>query len=205
MAYVSQHDPISAEPHPRFVVQKHWARQLHYDFRLEIADRLVSWAIPKGPSLDPGVRRLAVRTADHPLSYSVFEGVIPAGQYGAGVVMVWDTGAYEPLLPAHVKPETWLDRGYLRFILHGQKLHGLWEMLRYQRSTAHQEPWLLVKLRDRFTHPGYDPESQPASALSGRSHEEIARAGETPTVAAELPAMSAGAVACTDPIPELEL
>lgn len=119
--------------------------------------------------------------------------------------MVWDTGTYEPLLPAHVKPETWLARGYLRFILHGKKLHGLWEMLRYQRSAAHQEPWLLIKLRDRYTQPGYDPESEPASALSGRSHEEIARAGETPAVAPELPVLSAGAVPCTDPILESEL
>jgi bifunctional non-homologous end joining protein LigD len=162
---------------PTFVVQKHWARQLHYDFRLEISRRLVSWAIPKGPSLDPQVRRLAIRMPDHPLSYTTFEGTIPAHEYGAGVVMVWDTGTYEPLLPVGVGIEEWLAREHLRFILHGAKLGGRWEMIRYRTAAAKDEAWLLVKLRDRFARPGFDPEALPASALTGRVREEIARTG----------------------------
>jgi len=161
--------------HPRFVVQKHWARTLHYDFRLEIAGHLVSWAVPKGPSKDPGVRRLAVRTPDHPLDYALFEGRIPEGGYGAGVVMVWDMGPYEPLLPARITPEQWLDRGYLKFILHGTKLRGLWEMVRYQKEASAKETWLWMKLRDHFAVPGYDPETEPLSARSGKTEAEIGR------------------------------
>ncbi len=161
---------------PRFVVQKHWARTLHYDFRLEIAGHLVSWAVPKGPSKDPGVRRLAVRTPDHPLDYELFEGRIPEGGYGAGVVMVWDTGTYEPLLPARISPDQWLDRGYLKFILHGTKLRGLWEMVRYRKEATAKDTWLLMKLRDQFAAPGYAPETEPLSALSGKTEAEIGRA-----------------------------
>jgi bifunctional non-homologous end joining protein LigD len=158
---------------PGFVIQKHWARTLHYDFRLEIAGRLVSWAVPKGPSKDPTVRRLAVRTPDHPLDYALFEGRIPEGSYGAGSVMIWDTGSYEPLRPAGTLPEQWLDRGFLRFILHGAKLRGLWEMIRTRTTRPSRENWLWMKLRDKFAQPGYDPESEPLSAPSGRSREEI--------------------------------
>jgi bifunctional non-homologous end joining protein LigD len=158
---------------PRFVVQKHWARTLHYDFRLEIGGRLVSWAVPKGPSRDPKSRRLSVRMPDHPLDYALFEGTIPAGEYGAGAVMIWDTGSYEALRPAHISPEHWLDRGYLKFILHGTKLRGLWEMVRYREGPHGKETWLWVKIHDRFIRPGYDPESEPLSAYSGRSGEEI--------------------------------
>jgi len=162
----------------RFVIQKHWARSLHYDFRLEIAGRLVSWAVPKGPTRDAAVKRLAVRMPDHPLDYALFEGPIPPGQYGAGLVMIWDTGEYEPLLPARVSPDHWLDRGYLRFILHGTKLHGLWELLRLRNPRTRGENWLWVKIRDRFTQPGYSPDDEPNSALSGRTAEEL-RLGES--------------------------
>ncbi len=170
-------------PLPRFVVQKHWARTLHYDFRLEMEGRLVSWAVPKGPSRDPRIRRLAVRMPDHPLDYAVFEGTIPRGEYGAGTVMIWDTGTYEPLRPAGVSPEQWLDRGFLKFILSGTKLHGLWEMVRYRAGELSKESWLWVKLRDRFSRPGYDPESEPLSALSGKTVVEIRGEGPPPVVA----------------------
>ena len=166
--------PPSEDPTaPRFVLQKHWARSLHYDFRLEIGGRLVSWAVPKGPSLDPKARRLSVRMPDHPLSYALFEGTIPKGEYGAGTVMIWDAGAYTPLRPAHVSAERWLDRGYLKFILHGIKLRGLWEMVRYRADSVAKETWLWVKIHDRFAEAGYDPDRAPLSAVSGRTVEEI--------------------------------
>lgn len=168
----------SADPHPpRFVVQKHWSRRVHYDFRLQVGERLVSWAIPKGPSLDPRARRMAIRMPDHPLDQDTFEGVIPAPQYGAGVVMIWDAGEYEPLLPARLGPEAWLERGYLKFILHGSKLRGLWELVRYPRGPRRSEAWLLVKIRDRHAQRPYDPEDQPLSVLSGWDRGEIAEAG----------------------------
>ena len=165
-----------APPSPslRFVVQQHWARSLHYDFRLEVGGRLVSWAVPKGPSRDTRVRRLCVRMPDHPLEYALFEGTIPEGEYGAGLVLIWDTGSYEPLRPTNVAVGDWLDRGYLKFILHGTKLQGLWEMVRYRPSTMAKETWLLVKIHDRHAQPGYEIESEPLSAVSGRSREAIA-------------------------------
>jgi bifunctional non-homologous end joining protein LigD len=159
-------------------VQKHWARALHYDLRLEIAGRLVSWAVPKGPTRDPSVKRLAVRMPDHPTGFALFEGSIPAGEYGAGLVMIWDTGGYEALLPSRVSPDRWVDRGYLRFILHGTKLHGLWELLRYPAAQGRGESWLWVKIRDRFAQPGYSPEDEPNSAFSGKTAEELGR-GDT--------------------------
>ena len=172
--------PLTDDPTaPRFVVQKHWARSLHYDFRLEVGGRLVSWAVPKGPSLDPRARRLSVRMPDHPLGYALFEGTIPKGAPGAGTVMIWDAGAYTPLRPAHVSEERWLDRGYLKFILHGTKLRGLWEMVRYGAGPAAKETWLWVKIHDRFAEAGYDPDRAPLSAFSGRSVDEI---GEVETV-----------------------
>jgi bifunctional non-homologous end joining protein LigD len=179
--------PTGGPPGPlarRFVVQKHWARTLHYDFRLEIAGRLVSWAVPKGPSRDPKVRRVAVRMPDHPLDYAIFEGKIPEGSYGAGVVMVWDSGTYEPLRPARVDEGRWLSRGRLRILLHGTKLRGLWEMLRYRAGPQGKETWLWVKMRDRFVVPGYDPEDEPLSAYSGRGYEAIGGLGApTPATA----------------------
>lgn len=195
----------AAEPPtlPRFVLQKHWARTLHYDFRLEIAGRLVSWAVPKGPSRDPRARRLAVRMPDHPLDYALFEGTIPRGEYGAGVVMVWDTGSYEPLRPAGVSPEQWLDRGFLRFILHGAKLHGLWEMIRYRGTPASKENWLWVKIRDRFAQPGYDPESEPLSALSGKAVAELRSEGAPPLVVSRERPLEAWSRPCAeDPFEE---
>jgi bifunctional non-homologous end joining protein LigD len=183
---------------PRFVVQKHWARTLHYDFRLEINGRLVSWAVPKGPSRDPKIRRLAIRMPDHPLDYAVFEGTIPSGEYGAGAVMVWDTGPYEPLPPARISPDQWLDQGFLKFILHGHKLRGLWEMVRYRKGAIAKESWLWVKLHDRFVEPGYDPETDPLSALSGRSLEEIRGSEGVPPPSSRERPLEAWAQPCTE-------
>jgi len=127
-----------------FVVQKHEARRLHYDFRLELDGVLLSWAVPKGPSLDPKDKRMAVRTEDHPLAYADFEGTIPAGNYGAGTVIVWDHGRWMPL----EDPHEGLRRGKLAFELQGHKLQGRWELVRMRKSDERQEAWLLFKQRD---------------------------------------------------------
>ncbi|AKQ60399.1 DNA ligase D [Bordetella hinzii] len=124
---------------PLFVVQKHAARRLHYDFRLQIGGVLASWAVPKGPSMDPGVKRLAVHVEDHPLDYAQFEGDIPAGHYGAGHVDIWDSGHWE----ARGNAARGLAQGHLRFRLHGRRLHGDWLLVR-----THGEQWLLRKVRD---------------------------------------------------------
>lgn len=149
-----------------FVVQKHAARRLHYDFRLELQGTLKSWAIPKGPSFDPKIRRMAVHTEDHPMSYANFEGVIPAGQYGAGTVIVWDRGTWEPV----EDPVQGYRKGKLKFDLHGEKLHGRWNLIRINsRADERQEPWLLIKESDEEARPAseYDvTEASPDSVLS---------------------------------------
>ena len=117
----------------RFVVQKHAARRLHYDFRLEMNGVLKSWAIPRGPSLDPAEKRLAVHVEDHPLDYGEFEGVIPEGEYGAGTVLLWDRGTWVPLDP---DPEAAYRKGLLRFTLQGEKLHGNWALVRMGGKAA---------------------------------------------------------------------
>ncbi|MES2887974.1 MAG: DNA ligase D [Pseudomonadota bacterium] len=127
-----------------FVVQKHQASRLHYDFRLELGGVLLSWAVPKGPSLDPQDKRLAVRTEDHPLSYATFEGTIPPKQYGAGTVIVWDHGTWQPV----GDPQRGLAQGKLEFTLHGHKLAGAWELVKIQKPGERQEAWLLFKKRD---------------------------------------------------------
>jgi len=133
-----------------FVVQKHAASRLHYDFRLELGGVLVSWALPKGPSLDPADKRLAVHVEDHPLSYGSFEGTIPAKQYGAGTVIVWDAGTWEPI----GEPGEGLATGKLLFKLHGQKLMGLWELVNIAKPGDKQKPWLLFKKRgDEYARP----------------------------------------------------
>ena len=132
-----------------FVIQKHAASRLHYDFRLELDGVLVSWAVPKGPSFDPADKRLAVHVEDHPLSYGSFEGTIPAKQYGAGTVIVWDKGTWEPI----GDPRKGLKQGKLAFRLHGQKMMGNWELVKIAKNAERQEPWLLFKKRDEFARP----------------------------------------------------
>lgn len=130
----------------RFVIHKHWATRLHYDFRLELNGTLKSWAVPKGPSFDPTVKRLAVQVEDHPLSYAKFEGTIPKNQYGAGKVIIWDEGNWIPL----VDPEKAYKDGNLKFQLCGEKLVGHWALVRIKGNGDKQQPWLLVKEKDKF-------------------------------------------------------
>src|SRR5579864_6286282 len=156
----------------RFVVQKHRASHLHYDFRLEMEGVLKSWAIPKGPSLDPADKRLAMMVEDHPVSYFHFEGVIPPGNYGAGTVMVWDTGTGEPLGDASAM----LEKGDLKFRLYGQKLKGEFVLarMRSRRPGSKGTEWLLIKKRDEVATGDYDINRYDYSALTRRSLVEIA-------------------------------
>jgi bifunctional non-homologous end joining protein LigD len=131
-----------------FVVQKHQASHLHYDFRLEWNGVLVSWAVPKGPSLDPAVKRLAMAVEDHPLEYGGFEGIIPEGQYGGGTVMVWDRGTWEPE-PESEDVDGALRDGELKFTLKGSKLKGSWVLVRTKDPSARPQ-WLLIKHKDRY-------------------------------------------------------
>ena len=132
-----------------FVVQKHWATRLHYDFRIELDGVMLSWAVPKGPSYDPRDKRLAAHVEDHPISYSSFEGMIPAGQYGAGKVIVWDNGTWLPIGDPHAG----LKAGNLKFELRGHKLKGKWALIRMKGRGEKQEPWLLIKEKDEFVRP----------------------------------------------------
>ena len=149
-----------------FVVQKHRATQLHYDFRLEADGVLKSWAVPKGPSLDPTVKRLAMQVEDHPVDYAKFEGVIPEGEYGGGTVMVWDYGTYNPETD---DVSSALRGGELKFELDGQKLKGSWVLVR-----TRNRQWLLIKHRDYYTTEEEVTELAPASILTRRTLAEIA-------------------------------
>jgi bifunctional non-homologous end joining protein LigD len=153
----------------RFVVQRHRATRLHYDFRLEMHGVLVSWAVPKGPTLDPSARRQAIAVEDHELDYIDFEGVIAEGHYGAGDVIVWDTGTWEPAETD--SPEQALEDGTLHFDLNGKKLKGRFVMTRTSRG------WLLLHKKDGFAVPGWDPEEHPDSVLSGRTNEQVSATG----------------------------
>src|SRR5256712_11928524 len=150
-----------------FVVQKHRASHLHYDFRLETDGVLKSWAVPKGPSLDPSVKRLAMQVEDHPVDYADFEGVIPEGEYGGGTVMVWDIGTYEPENSDDVAAA--LRKGELKFSLNGKKLKGSWVLVR-----TRDRQWLLIKHRDYYTTDQDVTELAPTSVLTGRTLAEIA-------------------------------
>ncbi|MGB8772155.1 MAG: DNA polymerase ligase N-terminal domain-containing protein [Candidatus Korobacteraceae bacterium] len=156
----------------RFVVQKHRATRLHYDFRLEIEGVLKSWAVPKGPSLDPADKRLAMQVEDHPVSYFDFEGIIPAGNYGAGTVMVWDMGTWEPQGDA----AEMLRKGDLKFRLNGEKLKGEFALvhIKSRRTGSKGNEWLLIKHRDVYVKEGYDIDDYDYSVLTKRTIDEIA-------------------------------
>src|SRR5215475_10200602 len=156
-----------------FVVQKHRAAALHYDFRLEWKGVMLSWAVPKGPSYDPSVKRLAMRVEDHPLEYNEFEGIIPAGEYGGGTVMIWDKGTWIPQTP---DVDGALDRGDLKLSLDGKKLQGSWVLVRTRpRRGESRAPWLLIKHRDEWASAQDITELAPRSVVSNRLLIEIAR------------------------------
>jgi bifunctional non-homologous end joining protein LigD len=163
-----------------FVVQKHAARNLHYDFRIECQGVLKSWAVPKGPSLDPQEKRLAVQVEDHPLDYARFEGRIPAGQYGAGQVIVWDFGPCT--VPGEERDRdatiaAALEKGHLTFVLAGVKLHGAFDLVRTRPTPDGKQQWLLIKRKDESALPQSDPlTAEPYSVLSGLWVEDIAEA-----------------------------
>jgi bifunctional non-homologous end joining protein LigD len=162
-----------AKSHLIFVVQKHRASQLHYDFRLEYDGALLSWAVPKGPSLDPSVKRLAMQVEDHPIDYAKFEGVIPKGEYGGGTVMVWDIGTWTP---EQSDVEAALTKGDLKFTLHGKKLRGSWVLVRTHGFGGSSKPtWLLIKHRDKYVSDADINQTKPKSALSGRLLADIAK------------------------------
>ena len=172
-------EPAGKVPKPRgktlhFVIQKHAASHLHYDFRLELDGVMKSWAVPKGPSLDPTVRRLAMEVEDHPISYNTFEGTIPQGEYGGGTVMLWDRGSYEPEDDGGAES---LRRGYekgeLRFRMHGKRLQGGFVLARLRRPGRSQ--WLLIKRRDDHADQDRDiTAEETTSVATKRSMEEIA-------------------------------
>ncbi len=159
-----------------FVVQKHNASHLHYDFRLEVDDVLKSWAIPKGPSTDPSGKRLAVMTEDHPLDYADFEGVIPEGEYGAGTVLVWDYGTYDNIKEKNgekIPMTDAVENGRVEVTLHGKKLKGGYAIIR-TRMKGKKEQWLLIKMKDDSADARRNPVStEPDSVKTGKSIEEI--------------------------------
>jgi bifunctional non-homologous end joining protein LigD len=190
---------FSATPEPtggmpsgrlRFVVQQHHARAMHYDFRLELDGVLLSWAIPKGPSFDPADRRLAVHVEDHPLDYADFEGIIPTGEYGAGHVIVWDRGTWEPVGDAHAG----LAKGDFKFELAGEKLAGRWVLVRLRPKPGEKrENWLLIKERDDHARPRaeFDVTAEKTlSVISGVSVEEVGEGGQGPRTVALRPNLS---------------
>jgi DNA ligase D-like protein (predicted 3'-phosphoesterase) len=158
---------------PQFVIQKHDARSLHYDFRLEAGEVLKSWAVPKGPSTDPSQKRLAIPTEDHPLDYVDFEGTIPEGEYGAGSVIVWDTGPYRVLKEQSL--EDMIKEGHVEVWLEGQKIKGGYALIR--TGDGEDSRWLLIKMKDDEADARRNPTStEPRSVLSGRTLEEVAEA-----------------------------
>jgi len=161
---------------PIFTIQKHNASHLHYDFRLEIDGVMPSWAVPKGPSLDPKIKRLAIMTEDHPLDYATFEGVIPEGNYGAGEVIVWDTGTYDNIKHDHegnvIDMAKCMELGTVEIFLHGKKLQGAFALIRTHFGADNN--WLLIKMRDEYANVRRNPvKSQPESVLSGKTIEDL--------------------------------
>jgi len=174
-----------------FVVHKHRATSLHYDFRLQIGSVMPSWSVPKGPTLDPAVKRLALPTTDHSLEYRKFEGVIPAGDYGAGPVMVWDKGTYNPEIEINKGTRKEITdakeaksvaiscykEGNLKFTLYGKKLHGSFALVRTKGFAGRKDSWLLIKHKDQFCEDGYDANDYDFSAVSKKSMAEIEKKG----------------------------
>ncbi|MBI2032870.1 MAG: 3'-phosphoesterase [Candidatus Levybacteria bacterium] len=177
---------MTSEKHLFFVVHKHRATRLHYDFRLEIGGIMPSWAIPKGPTLDPKMKRLAMKVSDHTFSYREFEGILPEGSYGAGAVMIWDEGYYLPEVEeakgirrvikerkeGEKVMEEGLKKGEIKFQLFGKKLHGSFALVK-TRGFAGKNAWLLIKHNDEFIKEGYDANNYDTSAKSGKAMIEI--------------------------------
>lgn len=169
-----------------FVIQKHWASRLHYDFRLELDGTMKSWAVPKGPSYDTHDKRMAVEVEDHPISYSDFEGTIPAKQYGAGKVIIWDKGTWEPL----EDPRAGFAKGSIKFALHGHKMHGRWTLVRMKGRGEKQPPWLLIKEKDDYARPAAEfslvdelPDSVKALPMPKRAAQKVEALREEATAA----------------------
>lgn len=161
-----------------YVIQKHAASHLHFDLRLELDGVMKSWAVPKGPSLDPSVKRLAMQVEDHPIEYNTFEGTIPQGEYGGGTVMLWDRGTYSSGID-DPDPEAALRRGYakgdFKIELHGKRLTGSWALVRMRRGEASRPQWLLIKHNDDTARPGSDVVADyETSVTTGRTMDEIA-------------------------------
>src|SRR5437867_8117349 len=170
-------EPAGGKPRksklPMFVIQKHHASRLHYDFRLEMEGVLKSWAVPKGPSYDPAAKRMAMMTEDHPYDYGSFEGVIPEGNYGAGNVIIWDTGKWEFIEPGD-DPVKAVRDGKLTFRLYGKKMFGEWALVRIKGRSPKGNEWLLIKHRDKYANPNVDvTEVAPRSIISNLDVDEI--------------------------------
>jgi bifunctional non-homologous end joining protein LigD len=189
-----QQDPAGPR---RFVVQRHRARRLHYDLRFEIDGVLASWAVPKGPTLDPDVKRIAVHVEDHPIEYLEFEGIIPRGEYGGGDVIVWDLGTWEP--HATDDPAASVAAGELHADVTGHKLRGRLVLVRRGRDREDKDQWLLLHKKDEYAVAGWDPEDHPRSVLSGRTNDEV-KANPDRMWRADLPPAEAS-VAIGDPAP----
>ncbi|MDX1582150.1 MAG: DNA polymerase ligase N-terminal domain-containing protein [Thermoanaerobaculia bacterium] len=176
----SSGNPEQPSDLPFFVIQKHQASSLHYDFRLEIDSVLKSWAVPKGPSYNPSDKRLAMMTEDHPMEYGSFEGVIPEGNYGAGKVIIWDHGEWDYVEPGD-DPKTGLEQGKLTIRLHGKKMFGEWALVKMGEGRSRKgNEWLLIKHRDNWANDDVDvTEVAPLSVVSGRAVEELGADDET--------------------------
>jgi bifunctional non-homologous end joining protein LigD len=197
---------VEKQSRHRFVVQRHAATRLHYDFRLEMEGVLKSWAVPKGPSLDPADKRLAMEVEDHPVSYFDFEGTIPEGNYGAGTVMVWDVGTWEPLSPVPVNGEyvpgtekeaaAMLENGDLKFRLKGKRLKGDFALvhIKARRSGSKGNEWLLIKKKDFDVVAGFDIDKYDASVLTARTMAEIGGDQESAEWKSSRPAATRGKV-----------
>jgi bifunctional non-homologous end joining protein LigD len=158
----------------QFVIQKHRATALHYDFRLEAGGVLKSWAVPKGPSLDPADKRLAMQVEDHPLAYGTFEGIIPKGNYGAGEVIVWDRGTYRPV--DNPDPVKAIESGEIKFTLRGKKLRGGFTLVKMRSRDGAENAWLLIKERDEFVDRRWRANAHEESVKSGRTLADLKKA-----------------------------